>query len=172
LAQQAERGHEEREEPRERRIRELSELLQELRVILPGVQVLFAFLLTVPFSARFTELTRFEHYLYFGVLLFVTGATGFLTAPSAHHRVLWRRSLGEKRLRQGNRFAILGLVLLAISLAGAVVLISGLLFGYLVGTVACALGAAFLAWIWFGIPLLRGIRAGGFSRDIRPEHRR
>lgn len=75
-------------------------------------------------------------------------------------------------MRQGNRFAILGLVLLAISLAGAVFLISEILFGYLVGTVACALGAAFLAWVWFGIPLLRGIRAGGFSRDIRPEHRR
>ena len=75
----------------ERRARELTGLLQELRVMLPGVQVLFAFLLTVPFSARFGDVRSPQKAAFFGTLLCTALSAGLLLAPSAHHRLLWRQ---------------------------------------------------------------------------------
>src|SRR5919202_895132 len=98
------------ESEQERRARELIELLQELRIILPGVQVLFAFLLTVPFTQRFTELTPLQQYVFFATLLCAALSAAFLIAPSAHHRILWRRRQREQRLRIGNALAIVGLL--------------------------------------------------------------
>src|SRR3982750_1921241 len=89
----AESGRPESEE--ERADRNLSDLLQELRVALPGVQVLFAFLLTVPFTQRFEELSSFEEKLYFAVLITVALATVMLAAPTAGHRILFRRQQKE-----------------------------------------------------------------------------
>ena len=85
------------EDRNERRARELAELLQELRVMLPGVQVLFAFLLTVPFSARFGDVTSLQQAVFFGTLLCTALSAGLLLAPSAHHRLLWRQQAREHR---------------------------------------------------------------------------
>ena len=82
------------EDEGQRRARELVELLQELRVVLPGVQVLFAFLLTVPFAGRFGQLDGLQRSVFFATLMCTAAATALLIAPSAHHRVLWRRSAG------------------------------------------------------------------------------
>ncbi|HZG64836.1 MAG TPA: DUF6328 family protein, partial [Rubrobacteraceae bacterium] len=94
----------------ERTAREIAELLQELRVVLPGVQVLFAFLLTVPFSARFGEVSALEQTFFFGTLVCTGLSTILLLAPSAHHRLLWRRQAREHRLRVANRLAIAGII--------------------------------------------------------------
>jgi hypothetical protein len=75
----------------DRRAREVVELLQELRIVLPGVQVLFAFLLTVPFAGRFTDLSALQRNVFFATLLCTAVATALLIAPSAHHRLLWRQ---------------------------------------------------------------------------------
>src|SRR5215210_2673113 len=96
----------------ERTARELGELLQELRVVLPGVQVLFAFLLTVPFSSRFGQTTQLQQDVFFGTLICTAVATVLLIAPSAHHRMLWRRHLREERLRTANGLTIAGLAFL------------------------------------------------------------
>src|SRR4029450_1625556 len=105
-----ESGREESEE--ERADRNLSDLLQELRVALPGVQVLFAFLLTVPFTQRFDSLSEFEKDLYFGVLISVALATVLLVAPTAGHRILFRRQQKEFIVSLSNRLALAGLLLL------------------------------------------------------------
>ena len=102
----------------ERTARELGELLQELRVALPGVQVLFAFLLTVPFSARFGNITLLQEVVFFATLVCTALSAGLLLAPSAHHRLLWRCHATERRLRVANRFAIAGMMLLALAMMG------------------------------------------------------
>jgi hypothetical protein len=84
----------------------LHEFMQELRVVLPGVQVLFAFLLTVPFSQRFHDLTQLQQYMFFASLLCTTAATLLLIAPSAHHRLLWHDDGGEPNLRMENKLTI------------------------------------------------------------------
>jgi predicted membrane channel-forming protein YqfA (hemolysin III family) len=149
------------EDPDERLNRELIELLNELRVMLPGVQVLFAFLLTVPFSSRFHELTNGQQAIYFATFVCTTIATGLFMVPTAYHRIRFRQGDKERILRTSNRFTIVGIVFLAISITLAFVLISDLLFGF---GVAIALGAVvlvFLAWAWFAIPLSRRVRDGG-----------
>src|SRR3954454_12128889 len=122
-----ETGRPETEE--ERADRNLSDLLQELRVALPGVQVLFAFLLTVPFTNRFDDLTRFQEKLYFGVLIAVALATVLLVAPTIGHRILFRRQQKEYIVTLANRLALIGMFLLAVAMCGAIALISHFLFG-------------------------------------------
>ena len=101
-----------RDETEEERVdRNLSELLQELRVALPGVQVLFAFLLTVPFTNRFDDLTEFQQNLYFGVLIAVALATVLLVAPTAGHRILFRRQQKEFIVTLSNNLSLMGLLL-------------------------------------------------------------
>ena len=146
---------EERTSGDERRARESVELLQELRIMIPGVQILFAFLLTVPFSARFGEVTETQRYVFFGTLLLTAVATAFLMAPSAHHRVLWRQNKGEERLQSANRLTLAGLVCLLLAMAGAVFLVSDTLFGSTAAALACAAATLFFAYLWFVQPLLR-----------------
>src|SRR4051794_33462351 len=117
------------ESEEERADRNLSDLLQELRVALPGVQVLFGFLLTVPFTQRFEDLTSFQQKLYFGVLIAVALATVLLVAPTAGHRILFRRQQKEYIVTISNRLALAGLSLLALAMCGAITLISDFLFG-------------------------------------------
>jgi uncharacterized protein DUF6328 len=146
--------HDAGEDPQERTARELIELLQELRIILPGVQVLFAFLLTVPFAARFTELTAVQRYVFFGTLLCTAAATALLIAPSAHHRLLFRQGTREYRLRTGNVLTILGLAFLVPAMVGVVYVITDLMFGIGGAVVVTAVMAASLAGLWFVLPLL------------------
>ena len=148
------------EAPEERLNRELIELLNELRVAMPGVQVLFAFLLTVPFSSRFLELTASQRAFYFATFVGTTIATGLFMAPTAYHRIRFREGDKERMLRTSNRFAVVGIVFLTLSVTMAVVLTADLLFG--LGTaVLIGLGTfAFLVWAWFAIPVTRKLRDG------------
>src|SRR5215210_6558940 len=137
----------------ERTARELAELLQELRVALPGVQVLFAFLLTVPFSARFGSVTPLQEAIFFATLVCTTLSAGLLLAPSAHHRLLWRRHAREHHLRVANRFAITGMILLALAMMETVFVITDVLFGSISASVVAILIAAFFLYVWFVVPI-------------------
>jgi hypothetical protein len=139
----------------ERADRNLAELLQELRVALPGVQVLFAFLLTVPFSARFEELTDFQERLYFAVLLGAALSTALFIAPTAGHRILFRRQEKEYLVVVYNRFALAGLAVLALSMCAVIMLISDILFGPAVTFVTTGCSLVTFAGLWYAGPLLR-----------------
>jgi high-affinity Fe2+/Pb2+ permease len=146
------------ESNKERIDRELGELLQELRVALPGIQVLFAFLLTVPFSQGFTNLTDGQINIFFGTFLSTAIASMLLIAPTAYHRIRWRKYDKERMLLTSNRLAIAGLVFLALGIGGTVFLISDILFGGTPAAIATGAVAAGLAWFWFGLPLRRGLQ--------------
>jgi hypothetical protein len=147
------------DEPRSERLnRELIELLNELRVALPGVQVLFAFLLTVPFSDRFQTITSAQRALYFATLVGTTIATALFMAPTSFHRIRFRQGDKERMLRDSNVFAIVGIGSMAVSITLAITLIADLLFG--VGT-AIAVGVAALLLmgvLWFAYPFSRRVR--------------
>jgi hypothetical protein len=148
-----ETGREETEQ--ERADRNLSDLLQELRVALPGVQVLFAFLLTVPFSQRFDRLSDFEEWLYFGVLITVALATVLLVAPTAGHRILFRRQQKEFIVTLSNTLALIGLLLLAAAMTGAIALISSFIFGTTTAVLSTIVMAAAFVGFWFLGPIRR-----------------
>ena len=137
----------------ERSAREVVELLQELRVVLPGVQVLFAFLLTVPFTQRFAQLTTLQQNVFFATLLCTAAATALLIAPSAHHRLLWRRGAREERLQVGNVLTIVGLLFLVPAMVGVIFVITDLMFGSPTAVgVTVAMAASFVL-LWFLLPL-------------------
>jgi hypothetical protein len=139
----------------ERADRNMGELLQELRVALPGVQVLFAFLLTVPFAQGFAGLTLEQRDLYFGVLMSTAVATAFLIAPSALHRMLFRQRDKEYLVELSNKLTIVGLLVLGIAITGAVLLIADLLFnGPKVAIFTAVIGGLLLA-LWVALPLVR-----------------
>jgi hypothetical protein len=143
------------ESEEERADRNLSDLLQELRVALPGVQVLFAFLLTVPFTQRFRDLSGFQEKLYFGVLIAVALATVLLVAPTVGHRILFRRQQKEYLVTIANRLALVGMFLLAVAMCGAIALISDFLFGATTAIVSTLVMAAAFAGFWYAGPLHR-----------------
>jgi hypothetical protein len=144
------------EESRKERIdRELIELLNELRVALPGVQVLFAFLLTLPFTNRFREVTGSSEALYVVALVSTAAASAFLIAPSAYHRLNFRTPDKERMLFTANRLAIAGTTLLALGIATSVYVVVSFLYGPGVGGGLAGFVAALLAWLWYGLPLLR-----------------
>ena len=148
-------GRHETEE--ERLDRNLQELLQELRVALPGVQVLFAFLLVVPFNQRFPQITTFQQTIYFVTLLLATGATAFLIAPTVHHRVQFREQDKERIVMTANRFTIVGMALLAAAMTGAILLITDLLYKSTTVTIVAALVAVMFALLWYAVPLRRSM---------------
>lgn len=148
-------GPEPGESEKERVDRELIELLNGLRVILPGVQVILAFLLTVPFSSRFPDLTRTQHILYFLTVLLTVGAIAALTMPAAYHRIRFREGDKERMLELSNVFSIVGLVLLALAMAMVVSLVTDVLFGTSVAALVAFLVLAVLVGTWFLIPLWR-----------------
>jgi hypothetical protein len=145
----------------ERLDRNLQELVNELRVALPGVQVLFAFLLTVPFTQRFGELTRTQEKIYFGTLLCTAIATAFLIAPSAHHRIQFRAHEKKHIVFLANRLAIVGLTFLALAMTGAVLLVTDFIFSSTAATVTAGCLALLFGWLWYALPLLRLARRRG-----------
>ena len=151
-------GGTEGESKEERINRELIELLNELRVALPGVQVLFAFLLAVPFTQRFRELTDVQEYAFFVSLLCTTFGSVLFIAPSAYHRVRFRQRDKERLLQTANRLAIAGTIFLAIAMTSAVYLITDLVFDAPVTVIVTALSGAAFAWFWYGLPLSRRAR--------------
>jgi uncharacterized protein DUF6328 len=142
----------------ERTDRQMTELLQELRVALPGVQILFAFLLTVPFAQGFSRVTSFQRTLFFITLLATTASTICFIAPTATHRLRFHQ--GDRRyvIESANRLLIAGLVCLGVAIVGAVTLITDFLFGLDSHWIWPVLVALALVVLWFVRPLLRYVR--------------
>jgi len=137
--------------------RELIELLNELRVALPGVQVLFAFLLTVPFSQGFVQTTDFQRDLLFGVLAATAISAALLIAPSAWHRLRFRQRDKEMILLAANRMAIAGLGFLALAMVGAVMLIANYAFSEALTVVSGIVAVLVFGGLWYAIPLARKV---------------
>ena len=146
------------ESKQERLDRELIEFLNEVRVALPGVQVLFAFLLIVPFSNGYGNMTDLQKDVYFITFLCTAAASAFLIAPSAQHRLRWREYDKERLLVVANRQAIAGAVLLALAMSGATFLVTDVLFEVTSAAIVTAFVAALFGWLWFGWPLFRQAR--------------
>jgi hypothetical protein len=139
----------------ERCDRNLVELLQEVRVVQTGVQVLFAFLLTVPLAARFTALTAFERGTYFATLLVTGAAAVLLIAPTAYHRIIFRLGDKEHLVQVANRFTLAGLFCVALSMVGALLLVTDLLFSGVAAVATTAMAAFACLVLWCLVPLRR-----------------
>ena len=163
-ARRGETGH-------ERLDRNLDELTGELRVVVTGVQVLFAFLLIVPFNTGFAHVGGFERTVYLVTLLLAALAAVFTIAPSAQHRFLFRH--GDKRhvVFAANRLTIAGLVCLAAAMCGCLLLVTTKLFGVTAGCVVAFVAAAAFAALWFALPIARVLRLDA-EGHAAPERRR
>jgi Family of unknown function (DUF6328) len=148
----------EQETPKERADRELIELLNELRVVLPGVTVLLAFLLAVPFAKGWTRVTSFQRDVFVVAFLATAVSVALLAAPSSYHRLRFRHGNKERMVRIGNRLSIAGIAASALSLLAVVVLV----MDYVVsrGAAVAAAVALFvvIAVLWYGLPLLAVLR--------------
>jgi hypothetical protein len=150
-----------REETEEERLdRNLDELLQGLRVALPGIQVLFAFLLVVPFQQGWTTVTEFEKVVYYVTLLLTAAACICLIAPTARHRMRFRELDKAWVVSTSNRLAIAGLALMGAAICGVLLLVSSVVYDSAVAGLVPAAFAVLIVWLWFGAPLLRERRGG------------
>jgi phosphoglycerol transferase MdoB-like AlkP superfamily enzyme len=149
------------ETPLERCDRNLVELLQEVRVVQTGIQVLFAFLLTAPLAARFTTLNAFQRHVYFATLLATGAAAVLLIAPTAYHRLLFRLGDKEHLVQVANRFTLAGLTFVAASMLGALLLVTDLLFSGATVVVTVSVATVGLAVTWCVLPLRRRARLRG-----------
>src|SRR4051794_6328552 len=153
MAEMEDNGRNETE--KERLDRNLNELLGELRVALPGVQVLFAFLLTVPFQQGFQKATDFQKDVYLVTLLLTAMASALLIAPSAYHRLQFRQDDKKHIVFVANRFAIAGFAFLAAAMSAAILLVTDYLYGATTAAV-CTIGAAIVLYgFWYATPLAR-----------------
>jgi hypothetical protein len=150
-------GGQSHEDKSERIDRELIELLNELRVALPGVQVLFAFLLTVPFSQGFVKTTEFQRDLLFGVLASTAVSAALLIAPSAWHRLRFRQHDKEVILFVSNWMAVAGLGFLALAMVGAVMLIANYVFSDTLTVVSGIVAFVIFGGLWYVLPLARRV---------------
>jgi hypothetical protein len=148
-------------EGEDRRDRQMMELLNELRVALPGVQILFAFLLTVPFSVRFDDLTSFQRNDYYVTLIVTALCTACLIAPSAAHRLRFHKGDRAWLVESANTLMIIGLALLLLAIVSAVTLITDILFDGVKVWIYSGLLALVFAGLWFIRPLLRGDESSG-----------
>jgi uncharacterized protein DUF6328 len=144
----------------ERMDRNFNELLSELRVVATGVQVLFAFLLIVPFSVGFRHLASGERWFYFAILLATAAAAGLLIAPTALHRLIFRRGDKPYLVEMANAMAISGIVCLMFAMTGILALLSGHLFGWVAGAIVAVAAGAFFGTLWLGLGLARRRRVG------------
>ena len=142
------------ESRRERVNRELIELLNELRVALPGVQVLFAFLLAVPFSNGWKKVTSFQKDMFFATLVATAISTACFIVPTAYHRINFRQQEKERILVRSNKFAIAGLMTLAVSMIGVIMLITDVLYSDAAAVVAGGFALVLFGGLWAVLPLL------------------
>jgi hypothetical protein len=152
--QRRESGGSAGEDHTERVSRELIELLNELRVALPGVQVLFAFLLAVPFAQGFTRVTEFQRALFFVVMALTALSAALLIAPSAWHRLRFRQRDKERILRASNRMSIAGLGFLALAMTGVLMLIADFIYSPTLTIVSGVAAALVFSVLWYVMPLL------------------
>jgi amino acid transporter len=150
----SESGSEPGEDRKERVSRELIELLNELRVALPGVQVLFAFLLAVPFAQGFTRVTEFQRALFFVVMALTALSAALLIAPSAWHRLRFRQQDKERILRASNKMSIGGLGFLALAMTGALMLIADFIYSPTLTIISGVVAGVVFGLLWYLLPLL------------------
>src|SRR3954452_2979833 len=143
------------ETDKERLDRNLNELLQELRVALPGVQVLFAFLLTVPFKQAFQKVPGFQTDVYGVTLLLTALASALLMAPSAYHRLEFRQDDKKHIVFMANKFSIIGFAVLAAAMTAAVLLVTDYLYSSTTSVIATIGAAVVLYSLWYVLPLAR-----------------
>jgi hypothetical protein len=139
------------EDAGERYDRQLLELLNELRVALPGVQVLFAFLLVVPFQDRFEDLSAFQRDLYFAALVLAALSAALLISPTAYHRALFKLHEKPRIIRFGQTMSIAGLACLALAMICAITMITDLIFSAAAATIVAAGMALVYGTLWFAI---------------------
>ncbi len=160
------------ESEKERTQRQLVELLQELRVVITGVQVLFAFLLTIPFTQRFGRVDEFQETVFFVTLLLTAASSCLLMGPSAYHRMRFHQRDRTHIIEVSHRFAIAGLATLALAMTGAVLLVTDFIYASkaLVGVTAGATAVLF-AMLWYVVPLARRFQDDRAETDEREDER-
>ena len=146
------------ESEKDRINRELIELLNELRVALPGVQVLFAFMLIVPFSNGFPDLGKLDRQIFFVGFIATALSIALLIAPSSYHRIRWRQYDKERMLVVSNVLTIAGLFALAVSIACSVFVITDFIFHRTLAATFTALVSVALLLLWYGLPIAAAIR--------------
>jgi hypothetical protein len=149
------------EDQQSRHDRELIELLNELRVALPGIQVLFAFLLTMPFTQRFPDVTTTQKTVYYVAFVSTAVASILLIAPSIIHRLLFREADKELILQVSNRLTVVGMFFLAIAITAVVFVISDYLYGSPLSLMATVVIGAMAIGIWYALPMARRFQAEG-----------
>lgn len=156
MTERSEEAEEDRDESQPERLdRNTVELLNELRIAGTGIQVMFAFLLVLPFNKGWTRVDGFERTVYFITLLVVAVAAFLLLAPPIHHRLLFRHGEKPFLIKTGNRLAIAGMICLGFGFIGILVLISDYVVGGAAPVIVGALAAAMIAGLWFVLPLAR-----------------
>lgn len=154
------------ETPKQRRDRELIELLNELRLATPGVQLVFGFLLIVPFNARFDDTSAVERALYVLSLGLTAAATILLIGASVQHRLLFRRHFERRMLPTANRLSVVGLTCMGLGMVTAVLFVTQFVFGPRVSIPAGVLIGALMVGVWYVLPL---VRAAAGDSDIDDE---
>lgn len=155
------------ETPEQQADRNLSDLLQELRVATLGVQVLFGFLLGLPFTVRFGRLEPWQRWLYLAVVALSGISVALLVAPVAYHRLVFRRHQRRALVRTANAMAIGGVAAVALAVTGAVLLVTSYVQpGAAAAVITGAVGALF-ASLWFLLPLARRAAASRDEPDLR-----
>jgi Family of unknown function (DUF6328) len=150
-----EESQEPQESPKERLDRELIELLNEVRVALPGSQVLFAFLLVLPFQEAFHQLGEVQKDIYAGALLSSAAAIALLIAPSSYHRINFRQPMKEDMIRWANGLLIAGMGCIVLGITLSVALVLDVALGSPLSVLLSLLTGAWFVWFWFGVPVLR-----------------
>ena len=151
------RGREPDESDKERVDRELTELLDEIRTILPGVEILFGFLIILPFEFS-EELAGFERLLYLGAFLSVSAGLALLVAPPINHRIRFRDLDKERWLYHSNRLTIAATLFVAVGIGLTVYLVVQTIVGGVLAGVIAAANATWIGWFWFGWPLLQRMK--------------
>jgi predicted membrane channel-forming protein YqfA (hemolysin III family) len=152
------------ETAKERTDRQLLELLNELRVALPGAQVLLGFLLTAPFASRFGRTSQGERIVLFACTMFTAAGVLLLMAPSVYHRIRWNEGGKQDVIRVGHVLFLIGTGCLALGMFCALFLIGYMLFGTAAAVAAIAVAASIVASVWYVLPLRRG-RDPSFRRE-------
>ncbi len=137
---------------------EWAELLDELRIVLPGAEVLFAFLLTLPFTARFAQIADSHKTVYLVAFLAAAVSTLLLIAPSAQHRLLWRRGAKERQVRMGTGLAIAGTAAVAVAVTATVYLVTSVLYDNALPAAVTAAAVGLIVLLWYTPPLIVRVR--------------
>lgn len=133
--------------------RNLNELLQELRISEVGVQILFAFLIALPFTSRFGTVTHTEKVIYGVTLILAVLSSALMISPAAYHRIVFRHHRRDALVQYGSRILLVGLSMLSLAMAGAIVVVTSFLFGSLLAGVAGGGVAVWIAFFWWVLPV-------------------